>query len=178
MLKVEKHIPAPHAIAAEVIAHVPRLVLPYSDRSKSRLHALLDDGREVGIFLPRGTVLRGGDLLVVEDDSFILVSSAAEPVLEVTAADSRTLARAAYHLGNRHRLIEIGADYLRLEYDPVLAEMLTKLGTVVRRAEHAFEPESGAYGGGHKHGHDETFTEDYAVAQKVFEERHGHDDHH
>lgn len=178
MLKLEKILPAPHGIAAVLVERAPRLVLPFAERSKSRLRTILDDGREVGIFLPRGTVLRGGDLLVSEDGGFVAVHAAAEAVLDVSAEDSRALMRAAYHLGNRHRLIEIGDDYLLLEYDPVLADMLTRLGVSVKRAERVFEPEAGAYGGGHKHGHDETFAEDYAVAQEVFEEHHGHDHEH
>ena len=85
-----------------------------------------------------------------------------------------TLTRAAYHLGNRHTPVEVGADYLKLEADPVLEDMLRRLGAQVEHASQPFQPETGAYGGGHKHGHDETFTEDYALAQKVFDEHHGH----
>jgi urease accessory protein len=72
--------------------------------------------------------------------------------------------------------VEVGADYLKLEYDPVLADMLRRIGATVEQASLPFEPESGAYGGGHKHGHDETFAEDYALAQQVFGEHHGHED--
>ncbi|WP_207004960.1 urease accessory protein UreE [Trinickia mobilis] len=175
MLKIERYLAAPHGIAAVLVERAPRLVLPFAERSKSRLRAALEDGREVGVFLPRGTVLRDGDLLVAEDGSLIAVCAAAESVLEVSAGDSRALIRAAYHLGNRHQSIEIGDDYLRLQYDPVLEDMLARLGVTVTRAERVFEPEVGAYGGGHKHGHDETFAEDYALAQGVFEEHHGHD---
>jgi urease accessory protein len=89
-----------------------------------------------------------------------------------------TLTRAAYHLGNRHTPVEVGADYLKLEYDPVLADMLKRIGATVDRVSMPFQPESGAYGGGHKHGHDETFAEDYALAQQVFGEHHGHEDAH
>jgi urease accessory protein len=175
MLKIDKHLAAPHGVAAVLVERAPRLVLPFAERSKSRLRTVLDDGREAGVFLPRGTVLRDGDLLVAEDGCLIAVCAAAESVLEVSAGNSRALIRAAYHLGNRHRLTEIGDDYLRLEYDPVLADMLARLGVTATRAERVFEPEVGAYGGGHKHGHDETFAEDYAVAQDVFEQHHGHD---
>jgi urease accessory protein len=103
------------------------------------------------------------------------VQAATEAVLEVRAQDPHALMRAAYHLGNRHTPVEIGRDYLRLEYDPVLADMLQRLGVRAERAELPFEPEAGAYGGGHKHGHDATFAEDYAAAQAVFHEHHGHD---
>ena len=174
MIKIDKVLPAPHGIAPVLVRRAPKLVLPFGDRSKSRLRAALDNGTEAALFLPRGTVLRGGDLLVAEDGTFVEVQAAPESVLQVTATDPPALMRAAYHLGNRHTPVEVGRDYLRLEYDPVLADMLTRLGVRIERAEQPFEPEAGAYGGGHKHGHDATFAEDYAAAQAVFHEHHGH----
>jgi len=179
VIKIDKVLPAPHGIAPVLVRRAPKLVLPFGDRSKSRLRAVLDNGAEAALFLPRGTVLRGGDLLVAEDGTFIEVQAAAEAVLQVSANDPLALMRAAYHLGNRHTPVEIGRDYLRLEYDPVLADMLARLGVQTTREDAPFEPEAGAYGGGHKHGHDATFAEDYAVAQAVFHEHHhGHDHDH
>jgi urease accessory protein len=178
MLKIDKLLSAPHGIAAVLVGRSPKLVLPFAERSKSRLRAVLDNGEEAALFLPRGTVLRGGDLLVAEDGSFVEVQAAAESVLQVRSNDPHALMRAAYHLGNRHTPVEVGRDYLRLEFDPVLADMLARLGVSAERAELPFEPEAGAYGGGHKHGHDATFAEDYAAAQAVFHEHHGHDHDH
>ena len=40
-------------------------------------------GRRLGVFLPRGTVLRGGDVLVAEDGSLVAVRAAPQPVLVV-----------------------------------------------------------------------------------------------
>ncbi|AOY91190.1 urease accessory protein UreE [Cupriavidus sp. USMAA2-4] len=174
MLKIDKHLSAPHGIAPVLVKRAPKLVLPFGERSKSRLRATLDNGEEAALFLPRGTVLRGGDLLVTEAGTFVEVLAAPEHVLQVSAADPLALMRAAYHLGNRHTPVEVGRDYLRLEYDPVLADMLARLGVRAERTEQPFEPEAGAYGGGHKHGHDATFAEDYAAAQAVFHEHHGH----
>ncbi|NSX18016.1 urease accessory protein UreE [Cupriavidus taiwanensis] len=174
MLKIDKLLAAPHGIASVLVRRAPKLVLPFGDRSKSRLRAVLDNGADAALFLPRGTVLRGGDLLVAQDGSLVEVQAAAESVLEVRAQDPHALMRAAYHLGNRHTPVEIGRDYLRLEYDAVLADMLRRLGVRAERADLPFEPEAGAYGGGHKHGHDATFAEDYAAAQAVFREHHGH----
>ncbi|EHP44028.1 urease accessory protein UreE [Cupriavidus basilensis OR16] len=161
-----------------LVRRAPKLVLPFAERSKSRLRATLDNGQEVALFLARGTVLRGGDLLVTEGGIFVEVQAAPESVLQVGASDPRALMRAAYHLGNRHTPVEVGRDYLRLEFDPVLADMLARLGVQAERAELPFEPEAGAYGGGHKHGHEATFAEDYAVAQAVFHEHHGHEHDH
>jgi urease accessory protein len=119
-------------------------------------------------------VLRDGDVLVADDGGLVRVAAAAESVLLVRARDRITLTRAAYHLGNRHTPVEVGDDWLKLEADPVLEDMLRRLGASVERATLPFQPEAGAYGGGHRHGHDETFADDYALAQKVFDEHHGH----
>jgi len=90
-------------------------------------------------------------------------------VLEVRAPDALTLLRAAYHLGNRHIPLEVRVEWLRLEPDPVLADMLQRLGCQVDAVERPFQPEAGAYGGGHRHGHDDTFADDMALAQAVFQ---------
>lgn len=141
--------------------HDERLVLPFDLRQKSRLRVRLASGEEVALMLPRGTVLRGGDRLRAEDGRIVLVVAAAEPVSLVTGGDARALARAAYHLGNRHVALEIGPDWLRLLHDHVLDDMLRGLGMTVRVETAPFEPEAGAYGGGHHHhGDDDGHTYD------------------
>ncbi|MCC8401186.1 urease accessory protein UreE [Paraburkholderia sp. MMS20-SJTN17] len=167
---------APHLkVAPVLVKRAPTLTLAFDARRKSRLAATLDNGEEVALLLPRGTVLRDGDVLVADDGGLVRVVAAHEAVLYVRAPDALTLTRAAYHLGNRHTPVEVGTDYLKLEYDPVLADMLTRIGATVEQVSLPFQPEAGAYGGGHKHGHDETFAEDYALAQQVFDEHHGHE---
>ncbi|MFM0647570.1 urease accessory protein UreE [Paraburkholderia bryophila] len=170
---------APHLkLAPVLVKRAPTLTLAFDERRKSRLAATLDSGEEIALLLPRGTVLRDGDVLVADDGGLVRVVAAPEAVLVVRAKDALTLTRAAYHLGNRHTPVEVGADYLKLEYDPVLADMLKRIGATVDQVSMPFQPESGAYGGGHKHGHDETFAEDYALAQQVFGEHHGHEHSH
>ena len=123
---------------------LPELSLPFELRSRSRLRARLADGREVALVLPRGTVLRGGS--VVEGGGLRLrVIAADEDVVEVRAPDSTTLARAAYHLGNRHVPLQVDGERLRLGYDPILVDMLVGLGVRVQRCWAPFEPEAGAY---------------------------------
>lgn len=177
MRTIDKRISPPAKLAASLVARAPTLTLAYDARRKSRLAATLDTGEEVALVMPRGTVLADGDVLVADDGSLVRIVAAAEAVLVVRTPDALTLTRAAYHLGNRHTPVEIGADYLKLEADPVLETMLTRLGAQVERATASFHPEAGAYGGGHRHGHDATFAEDYALAQQVFAQRHGHSDH-
>ena len=120
-------------------------------------------GRELGVFLPRGTVLRGGDVLLAEDGSLVRVQAAAQQVLRITHCPNHgtpfDLIRAAYHLGNRHVPIELKPDHLKIEPDHVLADMLRAMHMTVVSVDEPFEPESGAYGdhgghAGHAHSHD------------------------
>ncbi len=136
----------------EAQQHDEELVLPFELRQKSRLRTRLASGEEMGLFLERGTLLRGGDYLISNDGRVILVIAAAEAVLKVTCASSQDLTRAAYHLGNRHVPVEVGNGWLRLGADHVLADMLRGLGAKVSEEISPFEPEAGAYGGGHQHG--------------------------
>lgn len=130
-----------------------RLVLPFELRQRSRLLAVMDSGEEVGLMLPRGTVLRGGDRLQVSDGRLVEVVAAPEQVSIVRGADARTLARAAYHLGNRHVAVQITSDSLRFLRDHVLEDMLRGLGLKVEADVLPFEPEAGAYSQSHAHGH-------------------------
>jgi len=131
------------------------LTLPFDLRQKSRLKATLDNKTEVGLMLPRGGLLRGGDLLRAEDGTVIKVVSAAESVSKVTHSDPLMIMRASYHLGNRHVPLQISDDYLCYTHDHVLDEMVIGLGLQVECVMAPFEPEGGAYGGGHKHGDDD-----------------------
>jgi urease accessory protein len=178
MLRIEKY--ANREIVEAEVYKLPKLVLPFDLRRKSRFRTTLANGTEASLFLPRGSVLRDGDLLEAEDGTLIRVESALEYVLFVTAKTPNALMRAAYHLGNRHIPVELGENFLKLEIDPVLQEMLVQLGVTVREEYSPFQPEGGAYGGGHRHGHDETFAEDYSIANQVFSEHHVHseDKHH
>ncbi|MFM1880305.1 MAG: urease accessory protein UreE [Pseudomonadota bacterium] len=128
----------------------------------------MTSGEEVGVLLPRGTVLRGGCLLLDDSGQSIEVVSADESLLRVEGTAFQRM-RCAYHLGNRHVRLELREDFLQLPYDPVLADMLGNLGVAPRLVSAPFEPETGAYGGGHQHGHDTTFKEDYALAQAAFQ---------
>ncbi len=134
-------------------AATARLTLPFEARQKSRLRATLDDGREIGLMLPRGTILRGGDRLEASDGTVVLVEAAAEQLSTVRSAEPTALLRAAYHLGNRHVPVQIGEGWLRYEHDHVLDDMVRQLGLEVCAERAGFEPESGAYGHGHDRHH-------------------------
>jgi urease accessory protein len=160
-------------LSTSTAENVPHLVLAFDARKKSRQLVRLDSGEEIGILLPPGTILRDGDVIESEDRSLFKIEAAREGLMMVTATDSLQLLRASYHLGNRHVAIQLQPDRILLQVDSVLKEMLVGLGLTVTIVSEQFTPETGAYGGGHKHGHDETFAEDHAAAQRVFHEHHG-----
>ena len=136
MLHVNKRLAQGRGLAAAPLRRAPIVEIDWDTRSKSRFDAADSAGRHLGVFLPRGQVLR------------------------VTACSQHgtplDLPRAAYHLGNLHVALEVQADHLQLEPDPVLADMLRALHLLVSEANAAFEPESGAYASDApaSHGHD------------------------
>ncbi len=162
MLHASKLLPGGAGLARALLARAATVALDWELRQKSRFGCIDSRGRHVGVFLPRGAVVRGGDVLVLDDGSLLCVHAAPQPVLIVTPQDAPgaafDLLRAAYHLGNRHVRIELRPDHLKIEPDHVLAEMLRAMGLRVEPAHAAFEPEGGAYGAhaaghGHAHGH-------------------------
>ena len=176
MLTVNKLIPQARGLAAVIVKRAARVELDWDVRQKSRFDTTDSLGRTLGVFLPRGTTVRGGDVLVAEDGSMVLVTAAAEPVMVVKACAEHglpfDLLRAAYHLGNRHVQLELRPDHLQLAPDHVLADMLRQMHLIVSDANAAFEPEGGAYAAGGQaqahgahHGHDHSHRPSHAGAQ-------------
>ena len=174
MLTCSKLISNGQGLAAALLKRAASVSLDWDVRQKSRFDAQDSSGRALGVFLPRGTLVRGGDVLVAEDGSLIRVVAAPQEVLRITACAQHgspfDLMRAAYHLGNRHVPIELQPDHLKIEPDHVLADMLRAMHMTVVTVHEAFEPEGGAYSShGHAQGHGHTHGHSHA---------HGHDDHH
>ena len=163
MIHVSKLIPQGHGLAPVLLKRATTIELDWDLRQKSRFEATDSADRQLGVFLPRGSVVRGGDVLVAEDGSLVRVIAAPQAVLHISHCTQHgspfDLIRAAYHLGNRHVPIELKPDHLKIEPDHVLAELLCAMHLIVREDTLAFEPESGAYsaqghaGHGHAHGH-------------------------
>jgi urease accessory protein len=156
MLQISKVISQGAGLAPVLVKRASTVELDWDVRQKSRFDATDSLGRPLGVFLPRGTLLRGGDVLVAEDGSMVRVIAAPQAVLRITACTSHgstfDLTRAAYHLGNRHVPIELKPDHLKIEPDHVLADMLRAMHLIVNEVAEAFEPEGGAYStGGHAH---------------------------
>jgi urease accessory protein len=158
MLQISKLIPQGAGLAPVLLKRAATVELDWDVRQKSRFDATDSLGRALGVFLPRGTLVRGGDVLLAEDGSMIKVIAAPQPVLRITPCAAHgtafDLTRAAYHLGNRHVPIELKPDHLKIEPDHVLADMLRAMHLMVEEVQEAFEPEGGAYSaGGHGHSH-------------------------
>jgi urease accessory protein len=177
MLHCSKLISQGRGLAPVLLKRAAEVSLDWDVRQKSRFDAVDSLGRSFGVFLPRGTAVRGGDVLVLEDGSLVRVMAAPQAVLHISHCPQHgtafDLTRAAYHLGNRHVPIELQSDHLKIEPDHVLADMLRAMHLIVREDRLAFEPEAGAYsaqGHGHGHGHSHAPVHGHAHGAD-----HGHD---
>ncbi len=139
----------------EDLTPITTLTLPLDMRQKSRQRVLLDNGEDAAIYLQRGTVLYNGDILLTSGKEAVEIRAAEEELSSVYCADPLLLARACYHLGNRHMPLQIEKDRLYYLHDHVLDDMLRGLGLEVKHICAPFEPEPGAYNGkgGHSHAH-------------------------
>lgn len=157
MLHIAKLLAQGAGLASVLRKRAATVELDWDVRQKSRFDATDSTGRTLGVFLPRGSVVRGGDVLVAEDGALIRVIAAPQAVLRITPCTEHgstlDLIRAAYHLGNRHVPIELQATHLKIEPDPVLADMLRAMHLDVLAVQETFEPESGAYAQAHAHTH-------------------------
>ena len=180
MIHFSKLIRHGHGLAPVLLKRATSITLDWDVRQKSRFECTDSAGRQVGVFLQRGQVVRGGDVLVGEDGSLLKVLAAPQAVLRITHCTAHgtpfDLTRAAYHLGNRHVPIELQPDHLKIEPDHVLADMLRAMHLIVHEVQDSFEPENGAYGehgGGHVHGHGESHAHGHARTGEAHE-HHAH----
>jgi urease accessory protein len=183
MLTINKLVPQGRGLAAVLLKRAATVELDWDVRQKSRFDATDSQGRALGVFLPRGSVVRGGDVLVAEDGSLVRALAARQPVLRVTHCPQHgspyELLRAAYHLGNRHVPLELKPDHLKLEPDTVLAELLNQMHMIVTEVNEPFEPESGAYApGAHAHATHAKHVHGGHAHEQGQDHAHGHGDHH
>jgi urease accessory protein len=175
MIHTSKLMPQGAGLAPVLLKRAHTVELDWDVRQKSRFDCIDSAGRQLGVFLPRGTTVRGGDVLVAEDGSLVRIVAAPQTVLRITHCTAHgspyDLIRAAYHLGNRHVQIELKPNHLKIEPDHVLADMLRAMHLIVNTVSEPFEPEAGAYAqGGHSHGHAHKDGHDHAHSDE-----HGHD---
>jgi urease accessory protein len=157
MIQTSKLMPQGAGLAPVLLKRAHTAELDWDVRQKSRFDCTDSANRQLGVFLPRGTTVRGGDVLVAEDGSLVRVVAAQQTVLRITHCSAHgspyDLIRAAYHLGNRHVQIELKPDHLKIEPDHVLADMLRAMHLIVNTVNEAFEPEAGAYAQSHGNSH-------------------------
>jgi urease accessory protein len=132
------------------------VTLSYLDRHRRRIRLVADSGEAFLLDLPRAHHLVDGDGLQLDSKDYIRVRAAAEPLLEIEAADRAAILRIAWHLGNRHLPLQVVGERLRIRADRIIAEMVSGLGGRLTSFEAAFDPEIGAYSGmdPHHHGHE------------------------
>ena len=181
MLTCSKLISGGQGLAKALIKRAPTVSLDWDVRQKSRFQVEDSLGRVLSVFLQRGHVVRGGDVLVADDGSLVRIEAAPQALLRITTCPQHgtpfDLIRAAYHLGNRHVPIELKPDHLQIEPDAVLADMLRSMHLIVNKVDAAFEPEGGAYGahhGGSGHSHDDGHDHALAPASQ-HAHQHGHE---
>ena len=168
MLNVTKLMPQGRGLAAALLKRAATVELAWDVRRRHEFDATDSQGRQIGVRLGEDQVVRGGDVLVAEDGSLIVVKASPQAVLEVRACAEHgsplDLLRAAYHLGSSQLPLELQADHLKLQADPELAEALRQRHLDVTEVQASFEPEVGyaATGGhGHAHGHAHTHSHDH-----------------
>lgn len=161
-----------HALTSDSGEPNAVLSLAFEDRQKARFKSTLTTGQTVGLKLPRGTLLRGGDVVRSDQGDLCYIEASAEQVSTVRSDDRQVLARVAYHLGNRHVWVQVGDGWLRYLHDHVLDQMVSGLGVTATSERVPFEPEGGAYSvGGHSHSHSHSPDDDFG-AGKI---HHSHD---
>jgi urease accessory protein len=141
------------------------LSLSCSDRQRSRLAAMLPNGRAVAIVLPRGEVMNPGDVLVSTCGQHLKIQARPEALLRISAASAFDLMRVTYHLANRHVKAMLTPEAVYIEPDTVLQQMVLLQGAFVTPVTEPFLPEGGAYSPGHRHHHGEIVALDDEMGQ-------------
>lgn len=136
-------------------APVDRVLIDFDRRHRRRIQLVTEGGEALLLDLPQAVRLRDGDGLVLDDGRIVRVEARAEALLDIHAHDAAGLVRIAWHLGNRHLPVQLLGSHIRIRADHVIAEMVRGLGGHVLEMDAPFDPEAGAYAGGHRHDHDD-----------------------
>ena len=134
---------------------VDRVLIDFDRRHRRRIVLATEAGQDILLDLPQAVRLRDGDGLLLDGSGVVLVQARPEPLLDIHAHDAAALVRIAWHLGNRHLPVQLLGAHLRIRRDHVIADMVRTLGGHVAEIEAPFDPEAGAYAGGHSHSHED-----------------------
>ncbi|HUD61819.1 MAG TPA: urease accessory protein UreE [Acetobacteraceae bacterium] len=140
-------------------SEIDRVLIDFDRRYRRRIMLRTEQGREVLLDLTQAVRLRDGDGLAVNAGGVVRVCARPEPLLEIHAHDDSEMMRIAWHLGNRHLPIQLQGERIRIRADHVIRDMVEGLGGHVDEIEAPFDPEAGAYAGGHQHHHDHDHDE-------------------
>jgi urease accessory protein len=143
----------------DAAAEVDRVLIDFDRRHRRRIVLRTEQGREVLLDLPQAVRLRHGDGLAVDAGGVVRVCAKPERLLEIHAHDEGEMMRIAWHLGNRHLPVQLLGDRIRIRADHVIRDMVEGLGGHVDEVDAPFDPEAGAYAGGHHHHHDHDHDE-------------------
>lgn len=130
------------------------VLIDFDRRHRRRIQLTTEAGAELLLDLAHAHRLRDGDGLQLGDGRVVLVRARPEPLLDIHAHDAAGLVRIAWHLGNRHLPVQMLGSHIRIRADHVIADMVRGLGGHVHAVEAPFDPEAGAYAGGHGHSHE------------------------
>lgn len=136
-------------------SRVDRILIDFDRRHRRRIQLTTESGAAILLDLPHAVRLRDGDGLCLDDGGVIAVVARPEPLAEIHGHDEASLIRIAWHLGNRHLPVQFVPGQLRIRRDHVIEDMARQLGGHVAHIEAPFDPEAGAYAGGHSHAHDD-----------------------
>lgn len=125
----------PEQLAAH---HLERVRLPAADLAKPVQRVVGDHGTELGLRLPRGSVLRDGDILLADGTDLVVVAQQSTTVLVIAPVDMLQMARTAHALGNRHLPAQFadtteGGAVMVVPDDHTVADYLTTAGVPFHR---------------------------------------------
>ena len=126
------------------------VTLGWEDRTHVHGRRRTDGGVEFGTSLPRGTVLRAGDVLVLDPERLVVsIVERPEPVFVVEPRTTAEWGLFAYHIGNRHQPLMVTERALVCPDVPGVEQVLQQHRMPYARATMPFTP--AATVAGHQH---------------------------
>ncbi|MFO1055656.1 MAG: urease accessory protein UreE [Dongiaceae bacterium] len=153
------------------------LLLSSEERASPHRLGRTEGGRAVRISLPRGSELQDGDVLAIEDDTAIVVRAAPEQLFVVRPSDAQGWGVAGFQLGNLHRPVRFTDQAMLTPADPMVADLLDRLGIAYERAEVPFVGRRYGSFVGHQHDHDHDHDHQHGHGDR-HDHDHAHGHHH
>ena len=129
------------------------VLLNSEERASAHLVGRSEGGRAVRISLPRGTEINDGDVLALDGTTAVVARAAPEALYVVRPDDAYTWGVAGYQLGNLHRPVRFTEDGMLTPADPMVADLLTRLGIAFEERTMPFVGRRYGAHGAHHHDH-------------------------